>query len=145
MNRLFKTITKSQNQESIIPLHKTQSTEHKVLIEQLELDMFIGILPEEKTKKQLVIISLELHLKPKDNYNDKIENTVCYGGIITAIETLTASKHFNLIETLAEEITAECFQHATVKKVDISIKKPNIINSAKAVGFSMVTSKESNC
>lgn len=142
MNTLFKTVTKSHDKKSVLSFQNHQSIEHKILIEELELSMFIGVLPEEKTSKQRVIIDLEISLEPKSNYGDDIANTVSYADVIDGVEKLAASKHFCLVETLAEEIVTECFKKPLVNKVTVSIKKPDIIKQAKAVGFSMAQTKE---
>lgn len=141
MNTLFKTVTNSQNKKSVVPFQQFVDTEHKIIVEELELNMFIGILPEEKEHKQRVTIELEILLEPKISYEEKIDNTVSYADIITHIEELAASKHFNLVETLAEEISKFCLGNAAIQEVKIVVKKPDIIDNTKAVGFSMTRTK----
>ena len=141
MNTLFKTVTKSHDKESVIPFQHYQNLEHIILIEDLELNMMIGISDAEKQNKQRVIVNLEISLDPKEDYDEKIDNTVCYAELIKDIEELSAVKHYHLVETLAEEITSECFKRALVNEVTISVKKPDIIESTKSVGFKMSVKK----
>ena len=144
MNTLFKTVTKSRDKKSVVPFQQYHSLEHKILIEKLELNMLIGISPEEKENTQRVIIDLEASIEPKTNYEEDIANTVCYATIIEGIEKLVAGRHFNLVETFAEEIANSCFAYPMVNKITISVKKPDIIDNAQAVGFSMTKVKEDN-
>ena len=141
MNKLFRTITDSQEENDVVQLHVVQDVEHKITIETLEIMMSIGILPEEKQNQQRVIIDLEAWLEPKANYNDDIANTVSYADIIKGIKNLTASHHFNLVETLASEISNLCLAYHQVVKTSVSIKKPDIIQNVQNVGFSMVKKK----
>ncbi len=144
MNTLFKTVTKSRKKESVVPFQQYQDIEHKILIEELIVNMSIGILPEEKKNKQRVIVDLEASIEPKADYEEDITNTVCYATIIADIEELITDRHFNLVETFAEEIANSCFAYPTVSKITISVKKPDIIDNVKAVGFSMTKIKEDN-
>lgn len=142
MNPLLKTITKPQKNTSVVPLHKLEDVEHTIIIEDLDLQVSIGILPEEKENKQRVLINLEISIEPKTDYDENIENTLSYADIIKDIENLVKeTKHFNLVETLANDISDLCFSYNSVKKLFVCVKKPDIINNVKSVGFSMIKQK----
>ena len=104
MNTLFKAVTHSQDQKSVIPFQNFIDTEHKILIEELELEMFIGILPKEKKEKQRVIIDLELYIDPKDNYEEKINNTISYADIIGVVSFY----HYFRLEPKGEHTISIC-------------------------------------
>lgn len=142
MNTLFKTVTNSANKKSVLPFQKFDDLEHIILIEDLELTMSIGIYPNEKKNKQRVLISLEISMTPKSNYDDDIKNTLSYEDIIRDIESITTDKHYNLLETFAEDIAALCFKNNLTEKVKISVKKPDVFSNAAAVGFAMTRIKD---
>ena len=97
---------------------------------------------EKDTDYELRFPDLENYTpQQKEDYDEKIDNTVCYAELIKDIEELSAVKHYHLVETLAEEITSECFKRALVNEVTISVKKPDIIESTKSVGFKMSVKK----
>ncbi len=145
MNTLFQTITtrssQSKDEKSIVSFNEFIESNHQILIEELMLEMSIGILEHEKLNKQRVIIDLEISLNEKTSYDDDISQTVSYAEIIEKVKALSTSKHFNLIETLAENILDECMNYAAVTKTKVTVKKPDIILETKSVGFSMTRKK----
>jgi len=141
MNKLFRTITVRQEKNSVVPLHSTKDVEHKIVIEAMEVMMSIGVLPEEKQSKQRVIIDIEVSIEPKTNYQDDIVNTLSYVDIIEDTKTMISNRHFDLVETVAAEISDLCLKHHQAMKVSVSIKKPDIIKDIQSVGFSMVKEK----
>jgi dihydroneopterin aldolase len=141
MNKLFRTITVSQDSHDFVQLHNAQDIEHKIIIKELELMMSIGVLPEERQSKQRVLVNIEISLKTKNSYEDNIQNTISYADIIDRIKHLSMSKHFNLVETLASEISDICLNEHQALKVSVSIQKPDIISEVKSVGFAMTREK----
>jgi dihydroneopterin aldolase len=147
MNKLFKTITDSRknnrnrrhtdriaNHKDVVQLHPHQSIEHKITISELELLMYIGVLPEEKQKQQRVTVCVDISLAPTKSYEDNIENTVSYAEIIEDIKSLAQERHFELVETLADEITNLCLRRSQVIEAVAHVKKPDIIKEVQAVG-----------
>ena len=145
MSTLFQTVTtrssQSSDEELIVSFNEFIESNHQILIEELTLEMSIGILDHEKKNKQRVILDLEISLNEKESYGDDISQTVSYAEIIEKIKTLATSKHFNLVETLSEDIASECMNYAAVTKTKVTVKKPDIISEAKSVGFSMTREK----
>lgn len=145
MNTLFKTVTtrssQSSDEKSIVSFNEFIESDHQILIEELTLEMSIGILEHEKKNKQRVIIDIEISLNEKASYGDDISQTVSYAKVIEKIKKLSESKHFNLVETLAEDIASECMNYAMVTKTKVTVKKPDIISETKSVGFSMTRQK----
>ena len=145
MNTLFQTVTtrssQSSDEKSIVSFNEFIESDHQILIEELTLEMSIGILEHEKKNKQRVTIDLEISLNEKASYGDDISQTVSYAEVIERIESLANSKHFNLVETLAENILDECLNYAAVIKTKVTVKKPDIIKETKSVGFSMTREK----
>ena len=139
MNKLFKTVTNSlqlnEALEKVVPFKKIEDNQHQIMIEGLTLDMSIGILEQEKLKKQRVLLDVVLNMSPKETYEDEIENTISYAEIIEKIQALASSKHFNLVETFAEDIVELCFGYSSIFQADICVKKPDILKHATAVGF----------
>ncbi len=141
MNKLFKTVTNSletlMQAETIVPFKDIQNLEQQILIEGLELMASIGILDSEKEAKQRVILDLIINLDTKETYHDNIDETVSYADLIEETKQLVHSKHFNLVETLAEDMAQMCFQHSTINKIEITVKKPDIIQETLNVGFKL--------
>ena len=96
-----------KNNLKIVKIDKSKSLfnyEKKILINELILDLKLGYYNFEKEKAQKVKFSLEIDYKDKKPTNDKdIKSIVNYGQVVKLIRKLTNNKHYNFLETLAEE------------------------------------------
>lgn len=141
MNKLFRTVTDSSIDhldQNVVQLTPIEDTAHQILIDGLSVEMSIGILPEEKLAKQTALIDLTIDLMPKKSYEDNINKTVSYADIVEKIQTLATLKHYNLVETFAQDIARICFEYSSVQEVDVSVKKPDIMSETKNVGFKLI-------
>lgn len=146
MNTLFKTVTgdrKADNTDhNIVPLPEKGSVEQSIFIKDLEIEMSIGVLEQEQVKKQRVIINAEFLVSPNIDWRqDDIENVVSYADIVVTIESIAQSKHFNLVETLAEEIIEQCLKVDQINEAKVTIEKPDIISTAGGVGVTIRRTK----
>ena len=104
----------------IIKLRSNQnySYKRKVIISDLTLLISIGIHGFEKVKKQEVkfnlLIDIISSLFPNEN---KLSTIVNYETVIKIITKLTKNRHYELLETLAEEILNELFKDANILKI----------------------------
>lgn len=111
----------------------------RIFIEGLALDISIGIHAHEKTTPQRVLIDVDLYVAPaQSGGSDDIRNTVSYETCVQRITALAGSKHFNLVETLAEEIAEACLEHEAVQKTRVKVRKPDIITNTKGVGIKIL-------
>ena len=112
------------------------SYKRKVLITNLILVMSVGIHDFEKVKKQEVKFNISIDvnslLAPIEN---ELKSIVNYETIIKVITKLTKNKHYELLETLAEDIFDELFQNINIKKVELKIEKTQIIKNTSSVGI----------
>jgi 7,8-dihydroneopterin aldolase/epimerase/oxygenase len=111
------------------------SYKRKVLITDLTLQMFIGIHDFEKTKKQEVKFNINIGVKPSlTPIENKINSIVNYETVIKNITKLTKNKHYELLESLAEDIFYELFKNNNIQKVNLKIEKTQIIKNTSSVG-----------
>ena len=91
----------------IVKIDKNKSLfnyEKKVLIKELILDLKLGYYDFEKKKTQKVKFSLEVDYEDKKPSNDKdLKSIVNYAKIVKLIKKLIKNKHYNFLETLAED------------------------------------------
>ena len=112
------------------------SYKRKVLISDLTLQMSIGIHDFEKTKKQEVKFNINIEIDPSlTPIKNKINSIVNYETIIKNITKLTKDKHYELLETLAEDIFYELFKNINIKKIKLKIEKTQIIKNTSSVGI----------
>ena len=115
----------------------------KIYIRDLLLRCIIGIYPEEREKKQDVIINVELHCDSflKAAQSDEIEDAVNYKTITKEIITLVEKSDYFLIERLAEEISAICLADTRVQTAKVSIDKPGALRFARSVAVEIIRSR----
>ena len=142
MNSLFKTITDSQPTE-VVSLNTAKVEEQRILIEDLELKMFIGVYDHEKQQKQRVLVSAEIDVIPPQNWRaDNVSNILSYADVIDLINTISEEdKHIELVETFAEKIIEKCLQFPEAQSMSVTVKKPDIVDNAKYVGVTIKRSK----
>ncbi len=111
----------------------------QIFIENLLLNMSIGIYDFEKNEKQKVIVDIHLDVTPESQNSPKdIKDVVSYEEVVTKVQKLSQTKHYDLVETFAEEINDVCFSHKAVKQAKIKIGKPDIIEDTKSVGVQII-------
>ena len=124
----------------LISLDKKQKTnfdyKKKVIIKDLLLNFVIGYYSAEKTKKQNVKFNIELNYTDQKNLNDKdIKSIVDYGKIIKVIKNMTKNKHYNFLESLADDLFDELFKDERIDKIKLKIEKLDAIRGAASVGI----------
>ena len=108
----------------------------KVLIKELLLDLKIGYFDFEKEKKQKVKFSLEIDYVDKKPSSDKdIKSIVNYAKVVRLIKKLVKKKHYNFLETLAEDVFDELFKDKRIDKISLQIEKLEIMRDCSSVGI----------
>ena len=110
--------------------------EKKVLIKELILDLKLGYYDFEKQKNQKVKFTVEIDYKDKKPTNDKdLKSIVNYDKIVNLIKKLVKNKHYNFLETLAEDVFDELFKDKRIDKITLRIEKLEIMKDCSAVGI----------
>ncbi len=106
-----------------------------VFIRDYMVDCSIGIHSHEKEHEQRVRINLDLAVwEGETPINDDIRNVICYEHLAMRIERIVGEGHVNLVETLAEKITAMCLEEDRVYSARVRVEKLDILSNAKSVG-----------
>ena len=112
--------------------------QRRVLIKNLELNIFIGIHNYEKKKKQKVRFNIEIITDPNISPSKNDMSTILnYETIVNKINYLVKKKHHDLLEELASNIFDVIFKFRLVKKVKIKIEKLEIIKETESVGINV--------
>tara|TARA_B100002003_G_scaffold230839_1_gene241326 strand:- start:1780 stop:2205 length:426 start_codon:yes stop_codon:yes gene_type:complete len=110
--------------------------EKKVLIKDLVLDLKLGYDDFEKEKTQKVKFTLEVNYENKNPSNDKdLKSIVNYAKIVKLIKKLVKNKHYNFLETLAEDVFDELFKDKRIDKITLQIEKLEIMKDCSSVGI----------
>ena len=131
----------------VVKIDKNKSLfnyEKKVLIKELILNIKLGYFDFEKEKPQKVKFSLEANYKDKKPTNDKdLKSIVNYDKLVRLIKKLVKNRHYNFLETLAEDIFDELFKDKRIDKIVLKIEKLEIIKDCSSVGI-QISKKRSN-
>jgi len=135
-----------KNEFKILKIDKNKSLfnyEKKILIKELTLNLKLGYYEFEKNKPQKVKFNLEIDYEDKKPTNDKdIKSIVNYGKVVKLITKLVKNKHYNFLETLAEDVFDELFKDKRIAKITLRIEKLEILKECTSVGI-QITKKRS--
>ena len=128
-----------KNNLKIVKIDKNKSLfnyEKKILIKDLALDLKLGYFDFEKNKPQKVKFTLEIDYRDKKPTNDKdLKSIVNYDKIVKLIKKLVKNKHYNFLETLAEDVFDELFKDKRIDKINLQIEKLEIMKDCSSVGI----------
>ena len=128
-----------KNNLKVVKIDKNKNLfnyEKKIFIKELTLDLKLGYYDFEKEKKQKVKFSLEIDYEDKKpTSDDDIKSIVNYDKIVKLISKLVKSKHYNFLETLAEDVFDELFKDRRIGKIMLQIEKLEILKHCSSVGI----------
>ena len=124
-------------------MNQENDMSQSIFFRDIELLCKIGVYEHERRNPQRVIINLKLilsnELSPK---NDKIDETLNYDIVYRKIKDITSSQHFNLVETLANQIFKNLKSLNKVSDLTVSVAKPDIYEACKGVGYEITSIKD---
>lgn len=98
----------------------------------------VGINPEERVKRQEVLINVTMWADLRDACaSDDIADTVDYKKVKEGILAMVEASSYNLVERLASEIAAVCLQASRVRRVRVVLDKPGALRFARSVAVDL--------
>ena len=135
-----------KNNFKIVELKSTEeksTIKRNVFIKDFIIEEIIGIHKHEKIKKQKIKFNIVLDINQSSIPDEKdIKSIVDYEKITKKIESLTKSKKYNFLESLAEDSFKEIFEDKRINSVTIKIEKPEAIKNTESVGVEVFKSRE---
>ena len=114
------------------------TSERRIFIRDMRLQVSIGIYDFELAKPQAVVINVALLLgSPDREPDDSIANVLNYDVIHDGIAALAGGRHFTLQETLVEAILDLCLAQQGVIEARVSTEKPDVYKDCR-VGYEAV-------
>lgn len=107
-----------------------------VIIEDLRLELFIGVHAHEHGRRQQVAVTVAMFVPEQETGpSDDIADHVSYADMVEELRARAQStRHVNLVETLAEEIAGMALADTRIASVIVDVRKTAIIPEAKSVG-----------
>ena len=109
-----------------------------IFLREFRLEASIGVYEWEKCVPQTLQIDLEIALPhSRSCTSDNIVDALDYADIVREIRSALASRHFNLLEALAETIAQLLLDDFKSPQVKVSVAKLNAIRGSGMVGVSI--------
>jgi len=125
------------------PTKNKSSIKRTVFIKDFIIEEIIGIHEHEKIKKQKIKFNIVLNVNQSSVPDEKDINTIVdYEKITNKLESLTKSKKYNFLESLAEDSFKEIFEDNRINSVTIKIEKPEAIKNAGSVGVEVFKTRK---
>lgn len=106
-----------------------------IFINQLELETVIGIHDWEREKKQPIILDIEIGCSiVTAAKSDHIDDCIDYFNVCERMKELASRHHFQLVESLIEQISQIILYEFGAQWVKIKLSKPNAVQEAQGVG-----------
>lgn len=110
----------------------------RVVIEDLRIPAYIGVYTHERGRTQTVSLCLEIGLPSQVCFrSDAVEHTIDYGAVAQSLRDLAVSRHFNLIEFLAEQVSRVVLEQFGALWVKVRIRKIRVVPGAEYVGVAI--------
>ncbi|MDD5241328.1 MAG: dihydroneopterin aldolase [Sulfuricella sp.] len=107
-----------------------------VFLEEIKLDIVIGIYEWERKVSQTIRIDIEIGLPhSRAGKSDDIADTIDYGVVMERIRQTAAEKHFSLVEAFAEHIAALIRSEFGAPWVKVSVAKLGMLRGVKRLGI----------
>ncbi|MCP5229577.1 dihydroneopterin aldolase [Accumulibacter sp.] len=106
-----------------------------IFIDALRASTQIGIYPREKAMPQTIEISLQIGTSTASaGASDDIRDTIDYATVAERLRSELASRHFNLLERLAEYVATLLLEDFGATWVRVSIAKLGMMSGVQRVG-----------
>lgn len=113
-------------------------TGDRVIIEDLRIPASIGVYPHEKIQPQTIVLNIEMGLAAQTCFrSDRVEDTIDYAAVADALRRLAVSRHFNLIEHLAEQMSNVVLSRFGASWVKMRVGKIGVIPDAKCAAVAI--------
>jgi dihydroneopterin aldolase len=113
-----------------------------IFLRELKIDTLIGVYEWEKRVPQTLQIDLEIALpNSRACQTDEIKDALNYADIVRHLQKVLTSRHFNLLEALAEHIAQILLNDFNAPWVKVSVAKLQAIRGSRMVGISIERGK----
>jgi dihydroneopterin aldolase len=109
----------------------------RIFLNDFSIEASIGFHDFEKQARQRILISVDLFvpIAQSTSSRDEVDDVLDYDFIRQQVARIAQSRHFNLQETLIDEIAALCLSQPLVCAVRVESQKPDVYPDCKTVGI----------
>ncbi len=115
----------------------------KVIIKDLLIRGIIGINPDERVKKQDILVNIVIYTDVRRAADsDDIADATNYKDISKQVIDFVEASSFFLVEKLVTEIARLILQDYPVNRVQVRVEKPGALRFARSVGIEIERTRE---
>ena len=104
----------------------------------LALRTIIGFNEWERSKKQEIIINIEMDFNPENAIeSDNVEDTIDYKQIKRSVIDIVENSSYNLLESLTNAILQKIMDNPRVLAARVKVDKPHALRFADSVSVEM--------
>jgi dihydroneopterin aldolase len=115
----------------------TEVTAQRIIVRDLSLSCRIGVTEEERARRQRIRLNLKLEVVPDPPSEDRIAEVVHYGHLVARVRRTCLRADVQLLETLAEQVAANCFFDARIISVTVRIEKLDRYADVGGIGIEL--------
>lgn len=109
-----------------------------IRISNLRLRTYIGFNPEEREKKQDVVINIAISYHVNDAaLDDDVESALNYKTVTKQVIEHVERGQFLLLEKLVADVLELCSEHKSVQQASVTIDKPHALRFADSVSLTL--------
>ena len=116
---------------------ETEVTAQRIIVRDLSLSCRIGVTEEERARRQRIRLNLMLEVVPDPPREDRIAEVVNYGVIVDRVRRTCLKVEVQLLETLAEQVAANCFFDPRIVSAKVRIEKLDRYADVGGVGIEL--------
>lgn len=106
-----------------------------IFIDGLRVDTLIGIYPREQAMAQTIELDLQIGASTASaGASDDIRDTINYAEVVERLRRELGSRHFNLLEKLAEHVAIVLLEDYSASWVRVSVAKVGVMRGVRRVG-----------
>jgi 2-amino-4-hydroxy-6-hydroxymethyldihydropteridine diphosphokinase len=106
----------------------------RVFIDSLSIETVVGVFDWERRVRQSLTIDVELRTYlSRAGITDRLEDTVDYTALSTALRVRLESSRYRLVETLACDAAEICLESPRVASAVVTVHKPGALRHARDV------------
>ena len=107
-------------------------------VRNLRLRTLIGFNPEERIKKQDVVLNIEIKYALDNGVlQDKVDDALNYKVITKKVIEYVEQGQFLLLEKLVSDVLGICSEHPSVHSARVTIDKPHALRFADSVSLTL--------
>ncbi len=113
-----------------------------ISIDEFRLSTLIGIYPREQTIPQTLEVSLQIGTSTASaGASDDIVDTINYAEVVERLRHDLETRHFQLLEKLAEHVAGVVLEDFGAAWVRVSVAKIGVLRGVKRVGVTIERSR----